>query len=275
MKPKWLLQTDIFDENLDRFVSEIKKQDMEVKVVKYIPFEGGSYKDLFEPDDCVIFYGSLQFANQIRKTCSWVPGVYCTMKNYECTNYYPKLGKYLLAEDYCMVPFGDLVRQSEFLFQTFGGGIDTVFIRPNSGNKIFTGQLFYAESLEKELEILSNNIITPDELVVVSWPRRISHEWRFVVADKEVVAGSQYKCYDKHVTDKFYPVEAFDLAQKAAESDYEPDKVWCVDICQVGEWYYVLEVGGFSCAGLYECDLEAVASRVSDAAKREWEEYIK
>ncbi len=37
-KPKWILESDVFDEGLDDLVSKIKMQGMEVRVVKYIPF---------------------------------------------------------------------------------------------------------------------------------------------------------------------------------------------------------------------------------------------
>lgn len=55
---KWLLENDIFNEELDPLIEEIKKQGMEMKIHNHVPFEGDeSWLKLYNEDDCVIFWG--------------------------------------------------------------------------------------------------------------------------------------------------------------------------------------------------------------------------
>ena len=121
MKANWLLETDVFSESLTRLVEEIKRQGMEVKIASYIPYEDQhGYLGLFDKDDCVIYYGSLNFAAQVKREAPWVPGVYYNKPAYECSHYYPALSKHLLNSDYIMIPYGDIIRLREFLLKTVG-----------------------------------------------------------------------------------------------------------------------------------------------------------
>src|SRR5688500_18454607 len=96
-KVNWLLETDLFDENLGKLVDEIRKQGMICKIAGQESYVGGkTYLDLFDPDDCVVFYGSLGFSAQVTKESKWVPGSYYTRKNYYCSSYYPYYGEHLL-----------------------------------------------------------------------------------------------------------------------------------------------------------------------------------
>ncbi len=63
------------------------------------------------------------------------------------------------------------------------------------------------------------------------------------------------------------------LAYEAAKR-YNPDRCWTVDIAKTEYGtYHVLEIGCFSCAGLYGMDLEKVVDKVSEEALKEWKEY--
>jgi len=48
MNVQWLLETDTFEEDIDKIAAEIKTQGFEYKMVQYIPFESGKYDDLFK-----------------------------------------------------------------------------------------------------------------------------------------------------------------------------------------------------------------------------------
>ena len=100
MKPKWLLQgKDIFKENIFEIENTIKTQGMEFKIANYIPFQPKQELDFFDPNDCVIFYGTLSLAQAVRRQCSWIPGVWCDLSKLECINYYNYLGKYLINKN--------------------------------------------------------------------------------------------------------------------------------------------------------------------------------
>lgn len=206
-RANWLIESDTFGEGLGRIRDEIRKQGMRVEIVSYIPAQSGmTYKDLYGPDECVVFYGSLEFAEQVRRQTTWVPGVYHTRDNFRCVSYYPQLAKYLLNSDYIMIPYGELMRQQSFLFSCLGED-DAVFIRPDVGYKIFTGQLIYRERFERDVQRLGFYEVKPSELCVVSRPRNLINEWRFVIADRKAIAGSRYRHNTAYDEDPGYPPE--------------------------------------------------------------------
>ena len=66
MKPKWLIEDFALENNFSALADEVKKQGMECEVIKYIPFESGTY-NVFKDSDCVIVQSSLQLAGQLLK----------------------------------------------------------------------------------------------------------------------------------------------------------------------------------------------------------------
>jgi hypothetical protein len=110
-------------------------------------------------------------------------------------------------------------------------------------------------------------------LVVVSPPQEIAVEWRFVVAGKSVVAGSQYKRDGMPAVSTTVDARAHSLAQTIAAESFEPDPVWIIDICQTTDGaFHLLEIGAFSFADLYACDRRVVVREVSQAAVELWQQ---
>lgn len=273
MKPKWLFENFTIDADSERIVRAVKGQGMEAYAASRVSLlQGQTYKDAFKEDDCVIFYGCLSFADQIKRETKWVPGPFGNTPEFDCTRYFPKLGKWLLAEEYAMLPWGDLERQKESLFEKFGGD-GALFMRPNSSGKSFTGQLVYDDSFEIDLHVMTCYDVDQSELVVVSRPRHVMSEWRFIIFDKQVIASSQYRKdrLPQHSTGA--DDRATDLAWNVAiNSGYSPERVWCLDICNTKAGnYYVLEVGCVGCAGWYQCDPEPVVEAMSQVALEKWE----
>lgn len=273
MNVKWLIESDAFPEDTTPTLEALERNGIEYKVVPFKPFELDEYLELYPGEQCVVFYGSLGLAKKLRRKAQWIPGIYYNVPVFDCVRYYAHLGKYLLNGNYIFLPFGDLIRQKEFLYHHLGAD-RTIFLRPNRGDKIFTGQLIYKEKFEEEIERFGFGQITAEELVVASEPANIRFEWRFVVVESQVVAGSQYKENDRCSPDPACPEEAFQFASEIARTYQPDDAAWVVDICQTrGGKYRLMEIGCFSCAGLYRCDRDAIVQAVSDAALREWQSY--
>lgn len=266
----WLLQSDVFDENLEELKEEIIKQGHNFKVVDYSPYESNKeYLRLFSKKDCVLFYGSLNFGHQILKEAPWIPGLFYTPENYLCSSYYPKLQDYLLNKDFMMLPYGCL--KDKLLFEHLTRD-NHIFIRPDKGSKSFTGQVVDTDDWQKELNKLNAYSPYPDELVLLSSPTDIEREWRFIVSDK-VVAWSQYKAKGEHKESEYAPTDVINFAEEVLrETKFRPDPLWTLDICQVGQKYYVLEVGCFSCAGLYKASVSRIVKEASKLAKLEWKD---
>lgn len=273
---KWLIEKDVMHgevESTQRLTDALKRQNIDHKVVEYVPYSGSTaYLASFLQEDCVVFHGSLQFGAQIRREAKWIPGVFHNPPKYSCTAYYPALGEYLLNENYIMLPYGELKRRTEYLYEHLGQD-RAIFIRPNVGDKLFTGKLVYKENFDKDVEMLGFYDVPPEALVVVAEPSNLNAEWRFVVTENGVAAGSQYRKGVMVWRDVAYPQEALDLANEIVKK-YKPDEAWVVDICLTKSGRYrLMEIGCFSCCGLYECNRDAVIAAVTAAALKEWESF--
>jgi hypothetical protein len=51
-----------------------------------------------------------------------------------------------------------------------------------------------------------------------------------------------------------------------ASTDWQPDPVFFLDVCESSDTLRVVEVSGFSCSWLYACDLPAAVAAASEAA---------
>lgn len=269
MTPKWLIEADVFSAAEDeRLIAELIRQKIPHVVTKF----GKSYEEYFadfEDNDCVIFHGSLQFGAMIRRKTNWT-GLFCNLPKFECLYYYPHFGEHLLNGEYVMLPFGELNRRKDWLFANVG--IDgKMFIRPSSGFKTFTGMVTSFETWDKDFKLFDLRIV-PETLVLVSPPAKINREWRIVVVDGKVIAGSEYKTDSPQNP----PNEVFEYSQKVVNfSKFNPDPVWTIDVCETGSREFkVVEVGSFSCAGLYACDPEPIVTQVTTIALREWKNNL-
>lgn len=273
MKPKWLLQTDIFEENLNLLCDEIQRQGMEYRIYDHKQFgDGKDVIDKYSKGDCVIVYGSLQMGRVFQKNSTWIPGVYCDLPKYDCSYYYPYFGHYLINEDYIMIPFGELRRQREFIFDTLGEG-GYVFVRPDSGFKTFTGTTCSYKNWEDDVRFLNTYQVDSNAIVIVSSAKNLDKEWRFVVVDDKVISGSQYRNASGVKLDDA-PKRVYNYAQSVVNNtSYSPERVWCLDICEDIYGFSVLEVGCFSCAGLYVAPKEPIVREVSRIALEEWNSY--
>jgi hypothetical protein len=166
-----------------------------------------------------------------------------------------------------MLPFGDLPRQKDFLFQCLGKN-DLLFVRPDSPLKLFTGQTISLDDFNKDYEFIGFNGFPPETIIVVSVARKLVAEWRFIVADGKIVAGSQYKDDGKLISIPASDAGAFAFAHQIVSTGYKPDPVWVLDVGLINDRSYrVVETGGFSFAGLYACDKDAVVQAVSSTAE--------
>jgi hypothetical protein len=296
MKAKWLIEADVFQDNTDKLISVLKNKGIDHHVLKYIPFDDDLPKrclDIYGPDECVVFYGSLNFGHKLRKL-PWVPGVYLNEKLYECTMYYPYLkGLLLHHDDYMMMPYGDLINQKTNIFKHFDNG--KIFMRPNSGMKQFAGMICHEDDFYDCVKLAGFYDVDPDLLVLISNVYPLEKEWRFVIVNGVPVAGSLYRDWSSpekiapgNVTRDYVLMNshsvwegyegqdgsnALMLAYEAAKR-YNPDKCWTIDIAKTEYGTYkVLEIGCFSCAGLYGMDLDKVVDKVSSEALKEWNEY--
>lgn len=279
MQVKWLLEPEVFDEDEVSVIAALKKLNVPHVVCKFGRDYASYIKD-FAEEDCVVFHGSFQFAREIEQNAKWIPGVYCNKQKLDCLYYYPRLGDFLLNSHYMMLPFGELNRRKNDLFdfaeQSYKPGRkDCVFIRPSSGLKSFTGKVVMEDDWHKDIRLMGFYDVPPEALVVAATVYEILNEWRTIVVEGKVIASALYKKGDSFVRVPGAPRDVVLYAQRVVdETKFDPDAAWTLDICETAnKELKVLEVGSLSCAGFYGANAELIIPAVNAVALKEWESY--
>ncbi len=261
---KWILEKDTFREGLDDLTEAIKKQGMDVEIVTYIPFDNNLklIKAIKDPE--FIFYGSLNLAEIMVE--EYPDNVYYGPEEYNCSTYYNYFGEYHVNKDYIMLPFGELERRCGFLMSTIGIN-GTVFVRPDTGTKSFTGQTATYQTWLDDIKLMGTYDVPDNELVLVSKPRTIIKEWRFIVVEDELITGSLYVPRHEEVSIDSY---AGKFARKVLDDvSWRPSNIWVLDICEtVDNRLHVLEIGCFSSAGQYACNKDLIVEQVSKTHRK-------
>jgi hypothetical protein len=266
----WILDERCFDDNLPELKDEITRQGCNYITGKTIPFGGYElHSSLF---DLAFAYGSLQFCSKINRDLGKNPNllnteVFCNLPQFACNYYYPRLSRYLFNQEHAFLPYGELIDKEEWVFKTFGID-DCVFMRPSSGFKEFTGQVYEKRYWKGTIEV-SNTQIQPEDLVVIAEPQLISAEYRIIIGPSGPITSSL-----THLSRKLYPKvtleeeeqRLFSYVNKVLDKiDYWPDPFWVMDVVSDFEDNLsVLEVNSMSCSGFYKCDLSKIVKAIKD-----------
>ena len=259
----WIVENSSFDrESTNALVFALDKLKIPYHKFDYKFFMSWkdveeSIKEMGDIKEPIFCYGSLNFISRIQKI-NYKPGSYCNFRNLECRNYYPKLLPYLLNQKYEIIQWKELIHNSSYFLKT------SMFIRPNSGKKVFTGRVIYEEDLHRQLD-LEFNRVEDNTLILISPVKEVIKEWRLFIIKNKVVTGCQFYENSELSVVPSYPREVENLALKVSNI-YNPDPVFVVDIGKINnDEYKVIELNGMSCSGLYACDAVKIVEAVEDS----------
>lgn len=268
---KWVIETNILvGSSYENLPQVVKDAGYEVFETKFEPFTRKIETIPYSNDECVVVYGSFNYVNLLsRSGYRFIPGAYGITSDTNCSYYIPLLSQeFILNNDYIMMSWGEFVRRKDFLVKLYG---EKLFVRPNSGFKTFSGFAF--DTNEWDYEINTRQALTSvmhDTLVLISSCKEIYSEYRFVIADRKIVTGSQY-----HQNGKLYESEIVDddcknFVLKVAENNWQLDTCYTCDVGLTSNGPKLIELNSFGCAGLYKCDLQKIAHSVSKAAIKDF-----
>jgi hypothetical protein len=201
-----------------------------------------------------------------------VPGAWCNPENLNCATYFAYFGKYLLNQQYALIPGVEAIRMADWLFSVFGKGGE-VFVRPAGCHKLFVGRQV---SRDLFAEGLASTRFDPTTLIVIAAPKLIDREWRVVVAGNKVIAASQYAVGGIKSVAPGCPAAVQSFAENMlAAVAWRPDPIFMLDVCESNGKLWLVEINGFSCSWLYQCDLPSVVARVGELACKSWEDANK
>jgi hypothetical protein len=266
----WIVDEGIIDSTtlVGDFRKAILDSGANLHLAKYIPFSDEQDYGPYDAYDCCVLYGNHNYVSRCKK--GFTPGAYGLNNNTSVQQYYTQipLDWLLNGYDFYILPFGVVKQKLKIILDEFYGSF---FMRPLSGFKTFPGQVFEKETVDFEFNSTQKlSSVMDDTLCLIAPFQSIEAEYRFVIVNREVVAGSQYRRDDKLDIRRDYTDGAFQMAKKMAELEWQPDLVYTCDVCYSGYEYYIVEINSFACAGLYTCDLDAVVKAVNDVAVMEF-----
>lgn len=228
----------------------------------------------FEPNDCVIVQGSIQMTKNIasRLPAGCYPIAYSSWEKYLCTSYYPHFAGMLFNDFHDMTTVGSL-KEFKFDFYKLYGREALIFIRPDSGEKTFQAQLLDLQDFDKFWDNATSGggNCSSSDIVIVSTPKTINGEWRFVCSGEEIISQSTYQYQGQRTLIPSAPLGATAKVQEILKVGYSPDPVFCVDICEDADGnFWLLELTSFSSAGLYATDKAKVVKRVSEIVEKDF-----
>ncbi len=262
----WLIEADAFGTSLEPLKAEIRRQGMTYHVVRFQSLVNNPHdtllREITEQRVPVLVQSSYALLAYLREQRSeWKPLGWCTAERLRWSVYAAHLGEYLLNSRYALLPSYEALRLGNWLFELFGRD-GQVFLRPDTGDKRFTGRLVDREAFG---DALAPARYDPEPLVVVAAPRRIGAEWRLVVSGEEVLAASRYRTVEAIDVVTGCPPEVADfIGEVLATVRWRPDPIFVADVCESDGRYYLLELNGFSCAGLYACDPAPIVRRAAE-----------
>lgn len=281
-KVNWLVDAKVFSkpEELAAFVSAATtcKIPLNLILTKYVPFDDTNYLNLVGSDDPTVVYGTIEFARNVQRSIkeSQRANIFTfgLTPDIECLQYYPRLPtQTLLNEDVIFLPFNMFKADAKRIFEMFN--TDTLFIRPNSGFKTFTGTTISKGSFDYDVSCLEQlSGITDYTLCLISNVKDIVAEYRFVICNSQVIHSAMYSeagvnFYDvfPSMDNSFIPDCCLELVNKIAAWPWQADVAYVCDIAQLrSSEAKILEFNAFACAGMYTLNYKRIIERLSEAA---------
>jgi len=219
-------------------------------------------------DGPVVFHGSLGNAARIRDAQPWRPGAFCDVQAFACSAWYPRARDWLVHRQWRVLPAYLLAEDPAAAFRRLGDVAgDRLFVRPDGPLKAFSGRVLARDAIT--LAALDHGFYYDDPTipVVIAPARDIGREWRYVVVNRTVVAGSAYAADTRTPRADDPRGAAWTFAAEVADTLAPPEDVYVMDVCEADERLWLLELNPFSGADLYACSAEDVVTAVSQAAR--------
>ena len=272
IQPKWVVDKYIFEGS--RIPVEVFEElGIEFFEYDYIPFLIEDRRIPFDPSEPVITYTTLGVVKKMRQFF----GCYYDDLKYNCNVYMSLLDvddRMFLNHDHLYCTLSDLITKPNYYFELMG--IDQLFFRPNRGCKEFTGDVWSMEQLPRELDaIVKMYGVDLDSMILISTPKKIFEEERFIVGNREILASSRYAVEGIHVEDTKVNLESKESVQRILDtSDWLPDTLFCIDIATTNEGPKIVELNSFSCSGWYAMDPREVVRKASDVVMEEYRKQL-
>lgn len=259
---KWIIEDLGRNNDMPDMIQAIKEAGIECLVIG--PKNKFDDNIKLNRNDKVVFNGSIQTGYHLKQLYPMcLPLIWYSPNNYLCSKYYNHFYDLLFNDEHSFISLAGL-KHNKWHFYKLYSKEALIYVRPDSGEKIFTGQLLDLKDFDRLFDVYKSYGLKEEDLIVVSSPKNIKGEWRFVCSDqKEIIACSSYLYDGLQTYVGGAPLEATEKCKEVLARKYFPDKFFTVDICLGADGnYYLLELNSFNSAGLYACNKKAIVERI-------------
>ncbi|MCB9660030.1 MAG: ATP-grasp domain-containing protein [Sandaracinaceae bacterium] len=247
----WVLEPDVFGSGFS-LADAARAAGHEVSLWDDAFWDTGRWP---RPAGHAVFHGSLGNAARIARELPYRPGSFCAVDAFHCSAWYPHAEPWLLQKGSRLLTVAQAVAEA--------ASLPDVFVRPDSPLKPFAGRVVPAGQMSLSALDFGFYYDDPALPVVLAPVRSIAREWRYVVVDREVVAGSAYESDGRRALPDDPDGRPFQFASEVARALTPPEPVYVLDMCESDGELYVLELNPFSGADLYACDPAAIVAAVA------------
>lgn len=256
---RWVMQNNLIAENdVEKMRKACKDLNIEFYEMTVLPFS--PHLPDFPMDGIInIYYGSTTLMNNLYEKLK-PEGLFYNHETFSMENYIKQWGEHMLNSD------ARITTVSEFLVED-NDPEENFFIRPDGDGKEFDGQVAQFKNIgswmERALNYESN--LTPDSKILVGPAYNIHKEWRNYVVNGRVVTSSLYRENFRLKKDgNDIPEDMLEFV-KARIKEYEPAKVFAIDIASTHDGtYYIIECGCINSVGLYDCNVPKLINKLQN-----------
>jgi hypothetical protein len=239
----WVIQDEVFGEEQERLIEALKFYD-----INFIVVSKNCKAPTYLKQDNVILRGSVEFVNSNPQYQT------INLEHFQYSTYSYWINN-LLNQDFLILPWYKLYNNTSLFPEC-----KRLFIRPNSGIKIFTGTCLNKSTWNKELDIikgLPNSIISYDTLVVIAPYKEIDSEYRLLMYGNKLIDYSLYS--GKQAS--YENIQRMKLLSSTFV--FYPKRFYTIDICLCQNELKVVEINSFNSSGFYEMNYHTIVKEVT------------
>lgn len=254
---KVLIESGIFPDEQDAITKACKALKID-----YSTWSSSSFPPYSENDNKVFFYGSILTASKLKKSKYryqiWLG------QEFDYSYFGASLCRDLLNSRFALMPFGAIKYHSKR--QEDLDDNDKIFIRSNSGKKLFGGGLFTAKEF-----IMSNPLMNLDDLLVFAEPKNIGKEYRCIVGGTEeefgdknlqIITHSSYGWNDEEYTAMSETNLSKTMEILSRNDIYHPYPMWVMDVVEFENSIKIVECNSINTSGWYGCNVEKIIAEL-------------
>lgn len=253
MYSKFIIQDEVFGDEQHLLEGALKFCGIEYEVTTYSELERVKCDQ-----ESVFHRGTTRF-------CETLDPNEINLPNYTYTTYSEHLKTDLLNDVFVVFPWWKL--SSELLTECLGPYLTSCrfFIRPNSGEKLFTGTSITQKYFDKELRIVedlpSSQWLTSSDLVICSPWVEIDREYRVFMGGTQVIDYCMYSGDGKISKNTLKMLDEL----PSIFENWVPHPFFVVDLAESRGETYILEINSAACAGWYDMDHVKIVKSLAGA----------